>query len=302
MAGRRLVGICAAVLIIGFAGCGKKAATQVGGDSSPPVVVAPGPEPGSTPVGAKGKKETPKPDFDILLSEMKLTAGKPKTDVRPSGQTVLARLTDTFPPTHERRAEVYAALTETAAKLSATDRPQYVYWAARYAGKENVADLLDIARLYATDVKTSATSQAAFTRLAELKEPSTFPAIAAMLGDKVGLLCTGVGQTLRAIGSPAEKAVSLRRPDRAGREGERIRPPYGGGKSSGDRHGGQLPLLHSLFRQGPTVPTWQEAAAAIHREVTNYNVPPTSPPIHAHLAVSRHLPLPASHREAPRSQ
>lgn len=197
MTSHRLAGVCAAVLLTGLAGCGKKD-TKQSADSSPPQVspVAPGG------LGSKDKKDGMKPDFDVMLSELKVTAGKPKTDERPSGSTVLARFTSTFPPSHERRAEVYKALVEIATgPLPDKERESYIYWVARYAGKENVANLLSLARTY------PAASSEVFKRLGELKEPSTFPAIAAMLNDKEGVLRLRSASTLKAIGAPAEKAV-----------------------------------------------------------------------------------------------
>ena len=205
MASHRFAVVIATILITIIAGCGKKSGKST--ESNEPVTPAPAPGPGPATPSIKGKKDPTKPDFDIMLSEMRMTAGKPKTDVRPSGSTTLSQFTSTFPPSHERRAEAYAAFVETAGKVVAKERAQYLYWAARYAGKENVADLLTIAREYAVDVKTSATSSAAFTRLAELKEPSTFPALAAMLSDKVGLVTLESKAALKAIGTPAEKAV-----------------------------------------------------------------------------------------------
>src|SRR5262245_9056638 len=124
MPSRRFASACAAGLMVGLIGCGKKDTTSAP-DSPPPQYPGPtGPPPGMPGVtgpapltnGTKGKPDDAKPDFDILLSEMKLTAGKPKTDVRPSGSMVLSRFTTEFPPSHERRAEAYKAFVEVASQ------------------------------------------------------------------------------------------------------------------------------------------------------------------------------------------
>jgi hypothetical protein len=206
MSGRRISIVCFAMALVALAGCGKKSSSQSSTEPSNPNPIAGGPGP-IGPGGDKDKKEPPKPSFETYVADMQTYAGKARTTSTPSGQETLKKLTDNIPSTHERRAEVYKALTQTADKLHPADKAQYVWWATKYAGPENAADLLAIARSYAADVKTSPTSQAAFARLTELKEPSTFAPIAAMLNDSAGLLRLESAKALKSIGSPAEKAV-----------------------------------------------------------------------------------------------
>ena len=77
---------------------------------------------------------------------MKMHAGKLKTDTSSGGYETLKRLTDNIKPDHPRRAEVYKALDGDRRESPAVDRPQYLYWATKYAGTENAAELLAIAR------------------------------------------------------------------------------------------------------------------------------------------------------------
>ena len=204
MALRRVAVVCIAVGFAGIVGCGKKSTTQSGTESSSP----PNPVGGVGPItpGVKDKKDPPKPSFETLVADMQTYAGKKQTTSTPSGHQTLTLLTENIPPTHARRAEVYKALTQTAERLPAAENAQYIWWATKYAGLENAADLLAIARKY-TAVAVSGTCQAAFERMVELKEPTTFAPIAAMLSDSDGLLRLESSKALKGIGSPAEKAV-----------------------------------------------------------------------------------------------
>ncbi len=201
MAGRRLVVVCAIMMLVVLAGCGKKTAKETSGDTQPPPVSG---LPGVNLPNKKDKKEPQSTDFDILVSDMKMHAGKLKTDTSSGGYETLKRLTDNIKPDHPRRAEVYKALTETAGKVSSVDRDQYLYWAVKYAGKENAAELLTIA---SKEYSNPGVCEGAFARLVEFKDPSTFEPIAALLTDFVGKLRLESAKALRGIGAPAEKAV-----------------------------------------------------------------------------------------------
>jgi hypothetical protein len=204
MTGRCLSGLIVAVALAAFVGCGKKSSSQSSTEPSNSGPIAGGPGPIGP--GGKDKKEQPKPTYETYIADMKTYAGKQKTGSTPSGQQTLTLLTENVPPTHERRAEVYKALLETAEKLPIAEKAQYVLWATRYAGPENAADLLAIARAYSS-VELSGTCKEAFKRLVELKEPSTFAPIAAMLNDSAGLLRLESAKALKGIGASAEKAV-----------------------------------------------------------------------------------------------
>lgn len=203
---RRLTFVGMVVLVAALSGCGKKDKARPGDTDSPPPGPTPRlpPQPGPGSLPTRPTKEKSKYDFDMMLADMKATAGRKTTGSPQNDNPALNQLTLVFPPGNEKDAIIYKALLETASKLELKDRRRYIHQAVRYAGKENANDLLAIAREYAN---SPATSREIFQRLAELNVPSTYPLIAAMLKNNDGQLLAEAAKTLRKIGPPAEKAV-----------------------------------------------------------------------------------------------
>ena len=274
MAVRRIVVVCAAVLL---AGCGTKPSQTTATESPRPALNAgtispapdkkkdsretPAPKP-DTPKVTPPQPETPKVDVDGLIAEMKANAGRVRSDSNP-GAEALKRLTDAVPPTHPRRADVYKALSETADRVTVSDVGLYLPWLAKYAGTENAAAMLALARRNTGYFPEAC--EAAFARLAEIKDPATIAPIAAMLGDAEAKVRAEAAKALKQIGAPAEKVVQ----SRAAANG-----PDGKSNDAGVRRAAleilaavgtadSLPLLESLAKDAAVAEEAKKAAAAI---------------------------------------
>jgi hypothetical protein len=165
-----------------------------------------GPTPASTLPPAPSPKQEPKtPDVDSLLAEVRRE--KPRHNVEGEDFKAISQLHNYVPANHPRQRDIFKQLLEIGySREDANSKDLIVRAAIRYAGKDEVPELLDIPNHgpYVNLVWANV-----LARLAEIKDPSCAETVAKSIQYDFGRTHhqRDAAKVLRAIGSPAEKAV-----------------------------------------------------------------------------------------------
>jgi hypothetical protein len=143
--------------------------------------------------------DPPKNDFDSLVQQVK---EKNEANDVFGMKNVLERVEKNIPKNHPRRAEVFKVLNEGSKSANVFIRGDCTTIAAKYAGKEDVQELLAMLK----ENRNVFSEGEIFKKLEELKDPASAELMASYLKElgKRG----HVVKILKAIGAPAENAVS----------------------------------------------------------------------------------------------
>ena len=164
------------------------------------------PTPIGTPPPSSSKEEPKTPDVDSLLAEVRRE--KPKNDYGVGDYKAVSELLKYVPADHPRRGEVFKQLLEIGyGRSDPNSKDEIVRAAIRYAGKDEVPELMDIPNHgpYVNLVWSNV-----LARLAEIKDPSCAETVAEWIQFDVGKRHhhqRDAAKVLRAIGPPAEKSV-----------------------------------------------------------------------------------------------